>query len=63
MDQALAEIGEEDYLHTLRDLIMKKQSEINSGKNLNIREKIITFVSGKGYEFDLITRVLTELKI
>lgn len=63
VDQALAEIGEEDYLHTLRDLILKKQSEINSGKNLNIREKIITFVSGKGYEFDLITRVLTELKI
>ena len=63
VSRALEEICEEDYLLTLRELILKKKSEMNSGKSLNIREKIITFVSGKGYEFDLITKVLTELKI
>jgi regulatory protein len=63
ISKALEEIGEDDYLNTIRDLVRKKKSEINSGKYLNIREKIITFVTGKGFEFDLITKVLTELKI
>ena len=63
MQKAMEEIGEDDYLKTIRDLILKKMSEINSAKHLNIREKIITFVTGKGYEFDLISKVLTELKI
>jgi regulatory protein len=61
--RAMAEISEDDYLRTIRELILRKKSEINSEKHLNIREKIITFVTGKGYEFDLITKVLTELNI
>jgi regulatory protein len=63
ISKALEEIGEDDYLNTLRDLVRKKKLEINSGKHLNIGETIITFVTGKGFEFDLITTVLTELKI
>jgi|WetSurMetagenome_2_1015567.scaffolds.fasta_scaffold671015_1 regulatory protein len=63
VQKAMEEIGEDDYIKTIRDLILKKKSEINSGKHLNIREKIITFVTGKGFEFDLISKVLTELKI
>lgn len=61
--KAMGEIGEDDYMRTIRELIIKKNKEINSGKHLNIREKIITFVTGKGFEFDLISKVLTELKI
>ena len=60
---AMEEIGDEDYLKTIRELILKKMSEINPAKHLNIREKIITFVAGKGFEFDLISKVFTELKI
>jgi regulatory protein len=63
VQKAMEEIGEDDYIKTIRDLILKKKSEINSVKHLNIREKIITFVTGKGFEFDLISKVLTELKI
>ena len=63
VNKAMEEIGDEDYAATIRELILKKMSEINNGKHLNIREKIITFVTGKGFEFDLITKVLTELKI
>lgn len=63
VNKAMEEIGEDDYIRTIRELILKKQSEINSAKHLNIREKIITFVTGKGFEFDLISKVLTELKI
>jgi regulatory protein len=60
---ALQEIGVEEYGIMIRELILKKQQEIKAGKNLNIREKIITFVTGKGYEFDLIAEALKELKI
>jgi regulatory protein len=61
--KAMEEIGEDDYVRTIQELILKKKAEINSGKHLNIREKILTFVTGKGFEFDLTSKVLTELKI
>jgi regulatory protein len=61
--KAMEEIHEDDYLRTIRELVLKKKSEINPEKNLNIREKIITFVTGKGFEFDLLSKVLTELNI
>ena len=61
--EALEAISEEDYLKTIRELILKKQEEIKTGKHLNIREKIITFVTGKGFEFDQISEALKELKI
>ncbi len=61
--EALPEISDEDYRKTIRELILKKKSEIKPGKNLNIREKIITFVTGKGFEFDLTAEILKELKI
>jgi len=63
VNKAIGEIGEDDYLGTIRELVLKKMSEIKNEKHLNIREKIITFVTGKGFEFDLISKVLTELKI
>jgi regulatory protein len=63
ISEAIQEIGEEDYRKTIRELILKKKSEIKAGKNFNIREKIITFVTGKGFEFDLTIEVLKELKI
>jgi regulatory protein len=63
ISKAMEEIGEDDYLKTIRELTIRKMSEIKSEKHLNIREKIINFVAGKGFEFDLINKVLTELKI
>jgi regulatory protein len=60
---AFEDITEEDYLKTIRELILKKKEEIKNGKNLMIREKIIKFVAGKGFEFDLIAGILKELKI
>jgi regulatory protein len=61
--KALEEISADDYLRTVRELVLRKQSEIISEKHLNFREKIITFVTGKGFEFDLVLKVITELKI
>ena len=61
--KGIEEIDEEDYRKVLRDLILKKKKEIKPDKDLNIREKIITFVYGKGYEMELILTALKELKI
>jgi regulatory protein len=63
IQKGIEEIDEEDYQRILRDLIRKKQKEITPEKDLNIREKIITFVQGKGYEMELILTALKELKI
>jgi regulatory protein len=63
IQKGIEEIDEEDYQRILRDLIRKKQKEITPEKDLNIREKIITFVLGKGYEMELILIALKELKI
>jgi regulatory protein len=61
--KGIEEIDKEDYQRVLWDLIQKKQKEIKPEKDLNIREKIITFVQGKGYEMGLILTALKELKI
>lgn len=60
---AMAEIGEEDYDNMIRYLIVNKNQEIISSNNLKLREKIITFVTGKGFEFSLVEKILTELNI
>jgi regulatory protein len=63
IQKGIEEINEEDYQRMMRELIRKKQKEITPEKDLNIREKIITFVQGKGYEMELILTALKELKI
>ncbi len=63
IQKGLEEIDEADYQRVLRDLIRKKRKIIKPEKDLNIREKIITFVNGKGYEMELILTALKELKI
>ena len=63
INKGLESIDREDYLNVLKDLILRKKNEIKSEEELIIREKIINFVHGKGYEIDLILAVLKELKI
>lgn len=63
IQKALDEIDEADYRHTLRELIIKKRKEIKPEKEVNIREKILIFAQGKGYEVELILTALKELKI
>ncbi len=63
ISEAFNEIDENGYMKTLRNLIQKKRKDIQTGKNLNIREKLINFALSKGYEFDLIVAVLKEMKI
>ena len=59
----LAEIDEKEYRITLKNLILRKQAETGSEKNLNARVKIVNFVSVKGYEMNLILEIMKKLHI
>jgi len=61
--EAFQEIAEDEYQEQIRKLILKKNTEIKTEKNFKKREKIITFVVGKGYEIDLVLQVLEEIKL
>ena len=63
IQEGLLEIGEEDYRKTLKEMIVRKKNEIKPGAEVNIREKIINFAYGKGFEIDLILGIVKELKI
>ena len=63
IQEGMAEIDEAEYLQTLKELMIHKFNEIKEKKNVNIREKIINFASGKGYEMKFILVFLREMKI
>lgn len=63
IQEGMAEIDEKEYLRTLRELMIHKFNEIKSDKNANIREKIINFAYGKGYEMEFILVFIKEMKI
>jgi len=61
--KGLEEIDNEEYLKVLNDLILKKQKEIKPEKDILLRDKLLSFLYGKGYETELIIAALKELKI
>ncbi len=59
ISRAMEEIREEDYLQTLRELALRKQQELRTEKNIPARnQKVARFLTGKGYEHELIWEVL-----
>ena len=63
IQEGMLEIDEKEYMQTLKEIIIHKNNEIKPGTDVNIREKIINFAFGKGYEKDLILSVIREMKI
>jgi regulatory protein len=63
IQEGMAEIDEAEYLQTLKEMMIHKFNEIKSDENVNIREKIINFAFGKGYEMEYILGFLKEMKI
>jgi len=63
IQEGMNEIDEENYLQTLKELMLHKFNEIKTKKNVNIREKIINFAYGKGYEMEHILVFIKEMKI
>ena len=63
ISSALQEIDPGEYEAKARSLLQKKLSEIKDEKKLNIKAKLFKFVTGKGFEPELVFNILNELKI
>jgi regulatory protein len=63
IQEGLLEIDEEEYRNALKDIMLRKKNEVKPLNSSNIRWKIVNFVYGKGYEMDIILRMVRELKI
>ena len=63
IQEGLLEIDEKEYLETLKEIIIRKRNEIKPLKEVNVRQKIVNFAIGKGYEINLILSVIREMKI
>lgn len=58
--KALAQIDSDEYMNTLRKVCDKKLRTLN-GNNLSKKQKLISFLASKGFEFDCIDIVLKEI--
>lgn len=61
INRALAEIDEEDYHATLRELLEKKKSTISGDNQYIIGKKLASFLIQKGYEPDIVWDLIREL--
>jgi regulatory protein len=62
IDTALESIDEELYADALRDLLRKKSWELKNEPNpYTKRQKLIKFAQGRGFEVELIIRLVTDL--
>ncbi|MBW6459786.1 MAG: RecX family transcriptional regulator [Bacteroidales bacterium] len=53
----IEEIDEEEYIETLRELLVKKDREIKEKDGFKKKQKLISFGVQKGYEFELVRKV------
>ncbi len=59
---ALKEILDEDYEKTLEKLATEKLELLKTERNIfSKRSKLQTYLMGKGYEFDIVGKILKEL--
>ena len=61
--EELREIDEKEYLDAIRKLIEKKFKDPAVKKSPAFREKIATFVTGKGFEAGLVWQMIHEMKL
>lgn len=59
--KALEEIDEIDYIEMIKQLAIKKQSQLGADLFEN-RSKTIRYLASKGFEIGMITKVLNEIK-
>ncbi|HEY0651546.1 MAG TPA: regulatory protein RecX [Chryseosolibacter sp.] len=57
----LKEIDNNDYLHTLNSILEKKGDEVDEPNIFAKRDKLSKFAIQKGYEPDLVWKILKEL--
>ncbi|MDD3723050.1 MAG: regulatory protein RecX [Lutibacter sp.] len=58
---ALKEIDDEDYLKTIQKVAKKKYAVIKEPNSFKKRSKLLTYLSSKGYESELIYDIVKDL--
>ena len=61
LNKAMAEIGEKEYKETMKYLLEKKSKTINEKNPLIKKNKLARFLIGKGYEPELVWRMLNDV--
>lgn len=60
INKALKQINEEDYLNTARKLIEQKRELLDGLNKFEMNKKLKDFLVHKGFEFDLVQRLVSE---
>jgi regulatory protein len=60
--EAIKEIDEDDYLHTLESLANSKLASVKGPSKPTRHQKVAVYLQGKGYETDLIWKVIKKLE-
>ena len=63
IDFAMLEIDEKTYLNTLKELLQKKNDILKETNLYKRKMKLINYLVNRGYEYDLISDCLVELKL
>lgn len=58
IDDGLAEIGDQEYLETLQNLIQAKLKKIKFKDEYDKKSKLIRFAQSRGFEYDAISKVV-----
>jgi len=61
ISKALEHIDSKDYGNSLNDIAHKKWKLLSYKKDRNTRKKLFRFLYGKGYESELVNRIILEL--
>ena len=63
IDFAMSEIDDKTYLNTLKELLQKKNDILKETNLYKRKMKLINYLVNRGYEYDLISDCLVELKL
>lgn len=58
---SLEEIGEEEYMIALKELLLKKYREIEDSNALRKKQKLVSFAVRKGFEYALVMEMAGKL--
>ncbi len=61
ISKALEQIDDQSYKDTLKKILLRKKTTIKSNDTLSLRQKLITFATGRGYEPEIVYLVVDEL--
>ncbi len=61
IEDATRRIDGQDYKNLLKKELLKKQKSVSANNSTEIKGKLHRFASSKGFEYEVITRVLEEI--